>query len=222
METDDFIARYPSLYHMAEAGAWPSIERLGLLSTTALLDRFEVHGPDREAIESAKRMRIITITHPVHGAAAIRDNLPLKESFLASRLVGVTPREWYELLNRKVFFWVAKERLETLLSARPYRKRAHDVLTLDTRELLGAHLPAVSVAPFNTGAMLFPSAPPRGRETFSTIAAYRDPAAARGRGRGKPVVELTVDYAVSDVARFVTRVERRTHDQAPEIVWSRT
>jgi hypothetical protein len=34
---------------MAEAGSWPSIKRHGLLSTTALLDLFEIPAPDRES-----------------------------------------------------------------------------------------------------------------------------------------------------------------------------
>jgi hypothetical protein len=59
--------RWPRLYHMAEAGSWPSIERHGLLSTTALLDLFEISGPRREAIESARRPESVKITHPLHG-----------------------------------------------------------------------------------------------------------------------------------------------------------
>jgi hypothetical protein len=43
------------LYHMAEDGSWESIRQIGLLSTSALLDRFEVEGERRYAIESTRR-----------------------------------------------------------------------------------------------------------------------------------------------------------------------
>ena len=43
--TPEYLAqRWPRLYHMAEAGSWESVKRHGLLSTTALLDLFEVSG----------------------------------------------------------------------------------------------------------------------------------------------------------------------------------
>ena len=42
MEIERLISRYPTLYHMAEDGSWESIQRHGLLSTSALLDRFEI------------------------------------------------------------------------------------------------------------------------------------------------------------------------------------
>jgi Family of unknown function (DUF7002) len=44
---EEFANHYPCLYHMAEANIWPSIEKHGLLSTTALLDLFEVNGNRR-------------------------------------------------------------------------------------------------------------------------------------------------------------------------------
>ncbi len=46
------VSRYPVLYHMAEDGSWEGIQRLGFLSTSALLDRFEVRDERRFAIES--------------------------------------------------------------------------------------------------------------------------------------------------------------------------
>jgi hypothetical protein len=46
-------SRYPVLFHMAEDGSWESIRERGLLSTSALLDLFEVEAEERFAIESA-------------------------------------------------------------------------------------------------------------------------------------------------------------------------
>ena len=49
---------------------------------------------------------------------------------------------------------------------------------------------------------------PRGQSTFQRIAAYPYAYRKTKRRRGERVVELAVDYAVPDVAKFVTRVSR--------------
>lgn len=192
---------------MAEAGAWSQIQRDGLLSTSALLDRFGIAGEQRVSIESRRRPQIVTISHPQYGTAQIRDNKPLREQFLKC-LPGTARQEFIEILNGKVFFWVRYERLETLIGARAYCKRAHDVLTVDSAELLARHLGRASLASFNTGSTLYPTAPPRGRETFTPIEQFDWDAARRRRGRQSAIVELTVDYAVPDIAEFVVKAER--------------
>src|SRR5688572_16215597 len=88
---------YPRLYHMAEANSWPSIQRHGLLSTTALLDLFGYTGLEREAIESRRRPKSVAIQHDEFGQAVIRDNIPLTDSALSKCLEEYTNREWYEL-----------------------------------------------------------------------------------------------------------------------------
>jgi hypothetical protein len=197
VDADVFAARHPRLFHAAEAGAWPSIRRLGLLSTSALLDRFEVTGEQRAAIESARRPRAVELRHPLHGRAVIRDNRPLVPAALRACLVGMSPRAWYETLNAKVFFWTSQERLERLLSARAHRDRDHDVLVVDTARLLAAH--EVRVTTINSGAALFASAPARGAFTFKRLAELPDDAAA---------VEVAVDHAVAHVEELVCDVWR--------------
>lgn len=204
---------------MAEAGTWPQIERHGLLSTTALLDRFEVSGPRRFEIESMRRPQIVEIQHAVHGRAQIRDNKPLREQFLEECLQGVSMQQWYELLNRKVFFWVRSERLETLLGARAYRRRAHDVLTFDTSALLERHGDTAMLASINTGATLYPSAPLRGPNTFAAITDFDFEEARRRRGGADAVVELTVDYAVPDIRGLVVKVDRRQQGVPSQVLW---
>ena len=96
MEFERLISRYPTLYHMAEDGSWESIRRQGLLSTSALLDRFEIENKQRFALESARRPDIVRIEHPEHGTALVRDNKPMQEKALERCLYGMTPRKWYE------------------------------------------------------------------------------------------------------------------------------
>jgi hypothetical protein len=189
--------RYPVLYHMAEDGSWESIRRHGLLSTSALLDRFEIEGEERYAIESVRRPEITSVQHPEQGTALIRDNKSMQEKSLERCLVGMTPREWYEHLNRRVFFWVEWKRLLKLLGARAYKDRPHLVLEVDTAKLLDQHTERVRISPINSGATFAMNPAPRGPDTFRHIADHPE---------DKPIVELTVDYAIPDIADFVFSV----------------
>ena len=201
-------SRWPRLYHMAEAGSWPSIQAHGLLSTSALLDLFQITGGQREMIEATRRPESVAIEHPVHGTAWIRDNKPINETVLRRTLVGMSEAEWYRTLNRRVFLWLTTDRLDRLRNAPPYRDREHDVLTLDTAALLDRLGDVVELAHLNTGAV-HPSANyPRGKGTFMPISTYtwRQRVAASPR---EPIVELTVPYAVPDVEAFILDVTTR-------------
>jgi hypothetical protein len=76
---DEFARPWPRLYHMAQAGSWPSIKRHGLLSTTAPLDHFE---------------------------AWIRDNKPITPATLRRHPLGMTEEECYRELTSRVFLWL--------------------------------------------------------------------------------------------------------------------
>jgi len=210
VDRERLTERHPLLYHMAEDGSWESILRHGLLSTSALLDLFEVE--ERREIESRRRPEMVEITHPEHGTARIRDNKPMQEKPLEKSLSGMSPAEWYENLNRRVFFWVSRERLEKLLGAKAYRDRAHLVLEVDTAGLVAAHEESVSLSPINSGATFSMGPAPRGPETFRRIPDHP---------QDRPVVELAVDYAVPDIEGHVLRVERRKSGWEPETLYER-
>jgi hypothetical protein len=207
--TPAYIAeRWPHLFHMAEAGSWPSIRRHGLRSTTALLDLFGVTGAYREEIEARRRPESIPIHHPVHGTAWIRDNKPINETVLRRTLIGVSERDWYRALNSRVFFWLTARRLDRLRNAPPYRDRLHDILVLSTARLLAAHGDTVELSPLNSGAVHPGAKYPRGSGTFRRIAEY--PWDERRRvAPAEPIVELTVPYAVPDVTELVIDVSTR-------------
>jgi hypothetical protein len=206
--SEEFIARYPRLWHMAEAGSWESIRERGLLSTTALLDLFEIGGARRLELESSRRRESVTITHSTHGSAVVRDNRPLIEKVLARTLVGMTPREWYETLNGRVFFWVSAARLEGLRRASAYGDREHDILTVDTAALLSSHGDEVTLSPMNSGATHAGAKHTRGADTFKPMNSYPWDVRLK-KNRTEPVVELAVRYAVPDIEALVTSVERR-------------
>ena len=218
MNVEDLVATYPRLYHMAEAGSWPGIHRHGLLSTSALLDLFEVDGNLRATLESARRPESVILTHPVHGTAVIRDQIPLREGPLRQCLIGMTPVEWYRELNRRVFFWLHETRVVGLLRGQAYRGRPHDVLTIDTASLVAAYEDQITLAPINTGSTIY-NPRPRGVGTFLPIADYPFDDWRRRRSRRSAVAELAVAGAVPDVVNHTLVVESRQADAVLQTLW---
>jgi hypothetical protein len=198
------IETYPRLYHMAHAGAWPSIERLGLMSTSALLDLFEIMGARRVQLESCRRGKSEEISHPTHGRALLRDQIPLNEKKLANALLdGLTPRDWYKILNRKVFFWGPQSRLGTLQGARAYSEHRQTIVVIDTAQLVARHQGQILLCHMNSGASN-PMAFARGLNTFLPIDEYPLVERRRKYGIKGAVAEITVDYSVPDVSEYVT------------------
>lgn len=207
--TADYLAeRWPRLYHMAEAGSWASIQTHGLLSTTALLDLFEITGHTRDAIEAARRPESVKITHCVHGDAWIRDNKPINTTVLRRTLEGMSEADWYRTLNGRVFFWLSETRLNKLRGAGAYGAREHDILTVDTARLLAVHGHQVELAHLNTGAVHAGAKYPRGVGTFRPINEYRWLDRVRVSS-GEPIVELTVPYSVPGLRDMIIDVQRR-------------
>jgi hypothetical protein len=211
---------YPTLFHMAAAGSWPLIQRFGLLSTCALLDRFEIPAAQRAEIEECHRPHSVVLDHPEHGRAIVRDQKPMNDRGLERALTGgLTPREWYRILNEKVFFWVQRRRLEVMMAAKAYREEPKTVLYVRTADLLQRHSARVVLAAMNTGnTKPFPH--PRGPATFRSLADYPY-YEYRSKKGAEAVVELAVQGAVPDVAEFVYRVEVVNPDETVEILFQR-
>lgn len=215
---DLIIKYYPCLDHMAEGDSWESIEAKGLLSTSALLDLFEINATRRFAIESCHRPDSVVMEHPKYGRAVIRDQKPMRESALVKCLDGVTPRRWYKFLNKRVFLWATAHRLESLLCARSYRKMKHVVLTVDTEKLLANYADKVLLSPINSGSTIYRSAP-RNLEMFHPMESYPFEERKRKRGIPNAIAEFAFDYAIPDIRKYVVRVERRRGRRVLEVVW---
>lgn len=205
MDINSLIARYPTLYHMAERDSWPSIKATGLLSTTAVLDRFNITGQQRYALEEEHRPEKVAVGPP--GAQIVlRDQKPMPPSRLEEALIdGTTPRQWYKFLNGRVFMWAKEERLLGLLGARHYRNLEHDVLTIDTRSLMANYHDRVWLCRMNSGNTL-PVPHRREMNDFKRIADY--PTKPGTTVPFKEVVEVVVDHIVPDVANYVVAVRR--------------
>src|SRR6266571_5536359 len=201
----ELAAYYPRLYHMAEGGSWASIQRHGLLSTEALLDLFEVTAEKRGPILARQRTHDVAITHPEHGRAVVRDQKPLNRAKLAGCLDGCSFDKWLQLLNSRVFFWLTRERLQTLMCAREYCAKTHVVLTLDTLRLASDFRQSITLAPMNTGNTR-PYAHRRGLWTFSRMSEYPFEERLR-RPLYYTVVELAVEAGVRNIMDYLLHAD---------------
>ena len=217
MTPDELIANYPVLHHVAEPNSWPRIRQLGLRTTAQLVDACNPDAATRTAILNQRRPKSYELTHPVVGTVTVRDQKPLQLHNL--ELTDVTVEAFLELLNNRVFMWTSRERLSRLLGARPYRKSVHDVLVLDTAGIVDAYSDSIRLTSINTGATIFPTAPPRGTESFMTIADFPFTERRRGRRLEDTVVELCVIGGVDNVEDFVIRVDRRRGADVIETVY---
>jgi hypothetical protein len=190
---------------MAEKDNWDSICKFGLLSTTALLDLFEYGGDQRFEIESELRRKAFEISHRVYGTAIIRDQDPLKDRpekgiSLEKCLNNTTRREWFELLNRNVFFWATIIGLKFMLNARLYRRRSHLVFTVDTKKLVAKYERSITLTGLNTGSLYGKEGPkPRSKDSFNPIHHFSQ----------RWVREVAVDYSVPDIFSYTNTVEEQ-------------
>ncbi len=205
MDVVALVACYPKLYHMAERDTWPSIKANGLLSTSAALDRFGINGAARRALEREHRPEKVFVG-PAGQQIVLRDQKPMPPERIASALTdGTTPQQWYRFLNGRVFMWAEEKRLHGLLNARPYRNLEHDVLTIDAAALMADYASRVWLCRMNSGNT-WPMPHARGMGDFMRIANY--PMKARVAKPQKAVVEVVVDDAIPDIARYVVDVRR--------------
>jgi hypothetical protein len=205
MQIQRVIELYPTVFHMAEAGSWASIRERGLMSTSAVLDHFNVVGAERSRIEAGHRTTKIPVQPGRQDAIVLRDQIPMPPARLLRALGGsTTPEDWYRIINAKVFFWAEEHRLHNLLNARQYRNLEHDVLWVDTASLVAAHGPEMWLCRMNSGNT-FPMPFARDASIFQRIANY--PVTARGNP-SPAVVEVLVDHSVPDIARHVKVVYR--------------
>ena len=204
---------------MAHQDSWASIHEHGLLSTRALLDLFEIDEEERQPIEAAHRPDSVTIAHPIHGRAVVRDQKPMSESKLASCLThGTTPADWYRELNHRVFFWATRDRLSTMVGARAYRAHPQTVLTMSMRRFVDRYEDVIQVATINTGNTAY-RAVPRGPDTFVPLADFDYDASRRKRGRHRAIAEVVVDYSVPDVRDLIVSVERWVDGTPSAVIW---
>jgi len=195
------------IYHLAEAANWPSIQRDGLLSASRLLKAAELPRIDRERLERTQRLTHTELPSRVQ----LRDQRPMAPAALNRCLCGMSPSDWYAMINARVFFWLDPDRLNRQKAA--CEPRPQVVIAVDRGALIASYEARVAVTPINTGnARRSPAC--RGAATFVPWAEWvRSGWASEALALGTPLrkrshrpVELTVLDAVPDLMRFVIGV----------------
>lgn len=206
MTPEELAERHPRLYHVTEPGAWVTIQKYGLLSTSKLLDLFEIPAPQRQQIETQRRSCAVPISHPQWGNIMINDNVPLSEKALKRCLNDdLSPADWLKILNSRVFFWPSAQNLYRLLHARLNRTRSRQVLVINTFSLAQKHAERMELSPINSGTT-FRKAARRGKSTFSPLLSYSYHEWSRLRGMRDTIQEVTIMEGVLDIAAHVTDV----------------
>lgn len=209
------------IYHLAEAANWPSIQVHGLLSTSALLDLAALPQNERDRYEQHHRPHYMELTGSIH----IRDQKPMPAQALERCLVGMTPSEWYRLLNRKVFFWLDVDRLNR--QRRVCGPRPQVVLVVDTERLLSRHSDRVALSPINSGnARRKPSI--RGKSTFVPFVEWSRSGwssetidlGTRRRVTSHRPVELTVEGAIRDIMECLIDVQQLGPGEQGLFTWT--
>jgi hypothetical protein len=188
-------------YHLADIRNLKSIQAHGLFSTRRLvelstnLDRSTLrqHRPEGKYLDFG---------------AFIRDQSNMRRKSLVRALrSGVTPEEWLELLNSKVFFWLDLNRLNGHRAACKSQKQV--VLAIDAGRMLDQYAALASVSPIDSGHAMRTAVP----RNFTTFVPYQKwvesgwdseqvPGVSRRRQALRPA-ELAVAGQVPDIARFV-------------------
>ena len=219
VDPDVIAATYPFLYHLTHVENWDLIRHRGLLSTSALLDLFAIDGDIRRQLECRNRRELVPLRNSDIGMAILRDQKPMDDRGLERALTdGMSPHDWYRLVNQHVFFWVDRGRVDRLLGARAYRNDRHALLVARTPEFLNLHADRTVLSPLNTGATK-PMPHPRGKDCFVPLASYPFAYWRRKRNVRNAVVELAVPRAVPNVIEVLERVSVVGRGEPEEIVW---
>jgi hypothetical protein len=119
---------------------------------------------------------------------------------------GLSPEYWYFFLNQHVFFWLTEDRLQSMLCARPYRDKIHDVLVLDGPSLIKDFKDRIILSPINSGCTK-PYPHPRGRDTLQQIDDY--PYRSRKLAKKEGAVEVAVRDGVPNISDYIIEIQER-------------
>lgn len=219
MKGTDLVESYPCLYHATGLKNWSTIQRHGLLSTSSLLDLFEVNHDRRVRLEYQRRPNSELLYHPERGKAILRDNRPISNAKLKRCLEDdLTPSDWYAILNRRVFFWTTCERLRRFL--RVYRETEQLVIVVPTERMVEIHRDQIELTTINTGATR-DIRHTRGRSTFTPLSDFDldQVRRARRQSRDKVVAEVAVVDSIPTLTGMASVAVRISSGGTTEVIW---
>lgn len=194
MTASELTALFPRLYHVTVPGAWESIRTIGL-RPSAELARIQ------EKLEVLEQRRPSSID--LGNSIVLNDQLPLSEKALEKCLDDeLTPKDWLDVLNQRVFFYPTEAEVVKLLNARINRSRERDILVLNTKSLAEDYLLHLEFCPINSGSTIRKPAK-RGLDTFTSIASISYQAWRRKRGKTDNVREIVSTHAISCPEKYL-------------------
>lgn len=204
MRIEELLASCQYLYHMAEDGSWSNIKKYGLLSTSALLTLYKITGSERKQYESERRSQRMLISCDGMKDACLRDQIPMPPGELKECLLGgIEPSEWYEFINKRIFFWTTRTSLEIFLAAKEYKDKPQTVIKVNTKLLMDKYSDLVTLSSINSGSTYYDTRKytkpqNRGLDTFKKIENYH----------ARWITELVVENGVPDIGDITVSVER--------------
>lgn len=178
MDVTELAEHFPNLWHVTFAGGWEGIRRQGLLRAV------DVAPEEAEAFRGEVRR--------VEGADGLAVTLRDQVSSRADPspcLDGITPAQWWSLVNGRVYFFRRKDDATKLLDVYLSQGHAQEVVRVRTKAALEAVAGQVEVTTVNPGTFPRTKGPSRGPATFVPLADYPVAAAAK-------VQEVTVTVSV--------------------------
>lgn len=206
MTPKELATRHPRLYHVTEPGAWNNIKQHGLLSTSHILDLYEIQGAHRTEIVGKRRPQAIALEHPQYGRVVINDNVPMSEQALLKCLDdNLTPADWLGLLSEYVFFWPDEANLQRHLQAKLNRFRSREVIVIDTVSLAEVYVECMALSPINSGSTIRKPAR-RGLKTFTPLLHHSFNEWRKLRGGRDDIREVVVQGTIKDITSYVLDV----------------
>ena len=174
-------------------------------------------GPEQaRAILQQHRPDWVEISCEGLGKATVRDQKPMDDEGVRRALGVKDPSQWYELLNSMVFLWPTIERLRTMMSARAYTGMSHDLLVVDTAELIERHRDEIRLSPMNSGATK-PIAYPRDLDLFKRFEEFPFDDRLKSHKTAKAVAEVCVVGGIRDIGDLVVDVRSARVDDLDDL-----
>jgi hypothetical protein len=198
-------------YHLAHKSNLDSIRKHGLLSTKRLLENVDL--PEGRKIEIITQHRPKSVILPDN--LVIRDQSPMPPSALGKTLpAGITPSDWYELMNSFVFFWPDKERVERHRNAHGYGSDEESKLSLlvfDAQKMMRDHGDKLFLSPINSGFALRKAANRSVKTTFVPFYEWCESGWPKEEdGKRRPRSAVPVEIAIKDsfpLEPYLLRIE---------------
>jgi hypothetical protein len=152
MQENEFVRRFPVVFHMTNATAWSLIQQHGLLSTKAICGLAGLSNEETLRQTRTYRPRKVRL-----GKFTLRDQMPLRPHNLVRNLIGsgFSPEDWHALLNERVFFATEARFIRELRQS--YISEPVTILVFDSEKLLARQRDTAELCRYNSGASRMPN-----------------------------------------------------------------